>query len=104
MFLSALARPAVHTSVGVEAKIDNWRRALKQAQGIEAFVDGVWLAFPDQYLHNVPRTRPGLKRFGIITVSSEGEAIVVRKPRGHRSVGFARAIAEEHLYARWLDG
>lgn len=100
--LSTVTRPAVKTLAAVEAKVDSWRRAVRQAQGLEASVDAAWLAFPASYVAKVPRQRPGLQRLGIISVEM-GEARVVRRPSGRTASAGARALSEEHLYARWLQ-
>lgn len=84
---------------GVEAKLNNWRRAVRQVQGWEGYVDGVWLAFPAAYLRHVPRTS-ALRRFGLIAVQ-DGEAEVVRRPRGPQPSVLRRLLMEEYMYARW---
>jgi len=99
--LAAATRRAVTSLVAVEAKVDNWRRAVRQAQGTEVYVDDVWLAFPQTYLRNVPRGRRGLRRFGLIAVDDRTPRIV-RKPSGRKATPLARALTEEHLYAGWL--
>lgn len=91
---------AVRTASAVEAKVNNWRRAVRQAQGLEGAFEGVWLAFPRGYLANVPREPAQLRRFGLIGVES-GTATSVRRPRGRRPNEVARALTEEHLFARW---
>jgi len=85
---------------GVEAKLNNWRRAVRQIQSWETYVDAVWLAFPASYLPNVPRT-PRLRRFGLIAVE-DGCAHIVRRPSGPRAQGIRHVLMEQHLYSRWL--
>jgi hypothetical protein len=85
---------------GVEAKLNNWRRAVRQVQGWETYVDAVWLAFPASYLPNVPRT-PRLRRFGLIAVEGR-RAHIVRRPSGPRAQGVRHVLMEQHLYSRWL--
>ncbi len=85
---------------GVEAKLNNWRRAVRQVQSWEGYVDAAWLAFPDAYLRHMPRTPP-LRRFGLITVEN-GQARIVRRPSGVRANGVRHVLMEQHLYARWL--
>jgi hypothetical protein len=85
---------------GVEAKLNNWRRAVSQVHSWESHVDAVLLAFPQSYLPHVPRTQP-LRRFGLIGVEDE-DARLVRKPTGPRARGIRRALTEEFLYSRWL--
>lgn len=91
---------ALLTVSGVEAKLNNWRRAVRQVQSWEGYVDAVWLAFPAAYLRNVPRTPP-LRRFGLIAVEG-GQARIVRRPSGARANGVRQVLIEQHLYARWL--
>lgn len=98
--LSDAYRRAVRMATAVEAKVSNWRRAVRQAQGLEGAFDGIWLAFPRSYLGNVPREPAGLRRFGLIAVES-GTATSVRRPRGRRPTELSRALTEEYLFARW---
>ena len=86
---------------GVEAKLNNWRRAVRQIQSWEAYVDAAWLAFPAGYLKHVPRT-PSLRRYGLIGVE-DGDARVVRQPRGQRGNGVRHLLIEQYLYGRWLN-
>ena len=92
---------ALHAASGVEAKLNNWRRAVRQVQSWEAYVDAVWLAFPGSYLKHVPRTT-ALRRFGLISVK-DGEASILRRPSGRRTHGVRHVLMEQHLYARWLS-
>lgn len=85
---------------GVEAKLNNWRRAVRQVQSWEPYVDAVWLAFPAAYIKHVPRTTP-LRRFGLIAVDSD-KASIIRRPRGTRARGVRHMVMEQHVYARWL--
>lgn len=91
---------ALLTVSGVEAKLNNWRRAVRQVQNWEGYVDATWLAFPAAYLRHVPRTPP-LRRFGLIAVEG-GQARIVRRPSGARANGVRHVLIEQHLYARWL--
>lgn len=101
MFVLRLEPGAAVLAVsGVEAKLNNWRRAVRQAQSWESYVDAAWLAFPLSYLPHVPRTPP-LRRFGLIAVEG-GEARIIRRPSGRRANGVRHLLIEQHLYARWL--
>jgi hypothetical protein len=91
---------ALITAIGVEAKLNNWRRAVKQVQSWEGHVDAAWLAFPAPYLRHVPRTS-ALRRFGLIGVESR-HGRIVRRPSGTRARGVRRTLLEQHLYRRWL--
>lgn len=91
---------ALYAASGVEAKLNNWRRAVRQVQSWEGYVDAVWLAFPASYLPHVPRTS-SLRRFGLIGVENGG-AIVVRRPSGVRASAARHLLMEQHLYGRWL--
>lgn len=84
----------------VEAKLNNWRRAVAQAQSWEGNVDAVWFAFPRSYVPNFPRLR-NLRRFGLIAVDGD-RATVIRKASGPRATGLNRALMHEFLYDRWL--
>jgi hypothetical protein len=96
------ARPGdgITSLAAVEAKRNNWRRAVAQAQSWEGNVDGVWLAFPQSYLRNFPRLSP-LRRFGLIGVEGD-TALVIRKASGRLARGLNRALMAEFLYDRWL--
>ena len=98
--LRVVPSKALQSVSGVEAKLNNWRRAASQVHSWESHVDAVWLAFPGGYLPHVPRTQ-SLRRFGLIAVDEE-DARPVRKPTGPRAKGIRRALTEEFLYARWL--
>jgi hypothetical protein len=91
---------ALRTASGVEAKLNNWRRAVRQVQSWEPYVDAAWLAFPASYLTHVPRTAP-LRRFGLISVD-DGATSIIRRPSGRRASGVRHLLMEQHLYARWL--
>jgi len=100
-FILRLAPGEVLLTVsGVEAKLNNWRRAVRQVQSWEGYVDAVWLAFPAAYLRHVPRTPP-LRRFGLIAVE-DGQARIIRRPSGARANAGRHLLIEQHLYARWL--
>jgi hypothetical protein len=92
---------AVAFAAGVEVKLNNWRRAARQAQSWEGKVDSAWLAFPHAYLTHVPRV-PGLKRFGLIGVEGSA-AFIVRRARGPRASVEKHVVLEQHIYRRWLE-
>lgn len=92
-------RGAIAAMVGVEVKLNNWRRAVRQAQSWEGHFDATWLAFPEAYLSHVPRDAT-LRRFGLIAASPEVR--VLRRPRGRVARGLRAALADEFLFARWL--
>jgi hypothetical protein len=97
------SRPRLLALAAVEAKVDNWRRAARQAVTWVNQVDAAWLAFPAPYLRNVPRRDPYLSRLGLIGVdATERLAVPVRRPRSARARGLRRRISEEQVYARWL--
>ncbi len=91
---------AVRSITGIEAKLSNWRKAVRQVQSWENYVDSAWLAFPIPYLPNVPRVQ-ALRRFGLIGVR-DGGATIARRPRSRRANGFHQALTEQFLYRRWL--
>jgi len=92
---------ALQAASGVEAKLNNWRRAARQVQSWEPYVDAVWLAFPATYVKHVPRT-VALRRFGLISVA-DGAASIIRRPSGLRARGVRHVLLEQHIYARWLN-
>jgi hypothetical protein len=101
--LERRTRPGMVAVAAVEAKIDNWRRAARQAIAWVNQVDAAWLAFPDVYLRNVPRRDPYLSRLGLIGVDgATGAAVAVRRPRSARARGLGRRLTEEQVYARWF--
>jgi hypothetical protein len=102
LVLERRTRPAMSSVAAVEAKVDNWRRAARQAIAWINLVDAAWLAFPDAYLRNVPRRDPYLSRLGLIGVDPGGAGRAVRRPRSARARGLARRMTEEQVYARWL--
>jgi hypothetical protein len=92
---------SVLSASGVEAKLNNWRRAVRQVQSWESYVDATWLAFPTPYLAHVPRTQV-LRRFGLIGVEGD-QARVVRRPSGVPARGVQHLLMEQYLYRRWLS-
>lgn len=97
--LRAVPGEAVSRITAIETKLNNWPRAVRQAQSWEGRVDTVWLAFPTSYMTRFPRTRE-LRRFGLISVS-DGTAKIVRRPLSSRVRGPRRALTEEYLFERW---
>jgi len=93
--------PAGAEGVAVEAKVGQWRKALRQVQMWRRFVNGAWMVFPSSYLGSVPRQRPGTRAIGLAAVEGD-ELRVIRRPRLTVGQPMARALLEEHLYGRWL--
>jgi len=103
LVLERRTKPCLEAVAAVEAKVDNWRRAARQAISWINHVDAAWLAFPKGYLRNVPRRDPYLVRLGLIAVDSlTAEGHAVRRPRSAKARGVQRRITEEQIYARWL--
>lgn len=103
LVLERRTKPGLGAVAAVEAKVDNWRRAARQAIAWINHVDAAWLAFPKSYLRNVPRRDPYIARLGLIAVNgdaSKGQS--VRRPRSAKARGVQRRITEEQIYARWL--
>jgi hypothetical protein len=103
LVLERRTKPRLAAVAAVEAKVDNWRRAARQAVAWINHVDAAWLAFPKSYLRNVPRRDPYIARLGLITVegaATRGQS--VRRPRSAKARGVQRRITEEQIYARWL--
>jgi hypothetical protein len=99
--LNPAFKPGDVRGVGVEAKLGRWRKAVRQVQMWRNFVNGAWLLFPSTYLPHVPRQHPGLRSLGLAIADEEGVVTVVRRPRLTVGRPMARALAEEHVYARW---
>ena len=103
LVLERRTKPCLEAVAAVEAKVDNWRQAARQAIAWINYVDAAWMAFPKNYLRNVPRRDPYIARLGLISVDSlatRGQA--VRRPRSAKARGVQRRITEEQIYARWL--
>lgn len=95
--------PAVREVQAVEAKVSGWQGAAMQARSWSLAVDGVWLAFPESYMGNVPRSEVSLRRFGLVAVEPDGGVRRVRKPKPRRPDPSNRMVVEELVYRRWLD-
>lgn len=89
--------------VGVEAKLGRWRKAVRQVQMWRTALNGAWLLFPESYLGQVPRQRPGMRSIGLAVADESGTVSIVRRPRLTTGPSVGRLLAEEHLYARWVD-
>jgi len=87
--------------VGVEAKVEGWRAAAQQARSWAWLVNGVWLAFPEEYLPKIPRAQSGLQQFGLLMVSDES-AEVIRLPRWRTVTPTREVLVDETMYGRWL--
>lgn len=98
--LSPLYRSAEARGVAVEAKVNRWRKAARQAQMWRRFVSGTWLMFPTSYLSSVPRQAPAIRGMGLAVFDGE-EASVIRRPRLTRGRAYGQLVLEEHIYARW---
>jgi hypothetical protein len=82
---SAIALTPIYHSAGargvvVEAKVNRWRKAARQAQMSRRFFNGTWLMFPASYLPSVPRQTPMIRGMGIAVLDGE-DVRVVRRPR-----------------------
>lgn len=99
--LNRAFKPAGVRGVGVEAKLGRWRKAVRQAQMWRSFVNGAWLLFPASYLPHVPRQRAGMRSLGLAVAEEDRTLTIVRQPRLIVGRPLARALTEEHLYARW---
>jgi hypothetical protein len=89
--------------VGVEAKVGRWRKAVRQVQMWRTALNGAWLLFPESYLGQVPRQRPGTRSIGLAVADESGTVSIVRRPRLTSGPSLGRLLTEEHLYARWVD-
>lgn len=98
----AIAKPALHCAVAIEAKVNKWRSAAQQAHRWRLAVDEAWLAFPTRYVRSIPLDLPGLQCFGLAAVSDDSVERSRMAPI-RRADAFNRALTEQYLYARWLD-
>lgn len=89
--------------VGVEAKVGRWRKAVRQVQMWRTALNGAWLLFPESYLNQVPRQRPGTRSIGLAVSDEAGAVSIVRRPRLTTGPSLGRLLTEEHLYARWVE-
>jgi hypothetical protein len=96
-----LQRPILHELHAVEAKLNGWSKAARQAHGWDRFVDSSWLAFPDSYLSHVPRRASALRSFGLLSVDHDDAVGVVRRARARAVTPLNRTLAEEAVLARW---
>jgi hypothetical protein len=93
---------AAHATHGVEAKIGNWRGAAQQAQRWRLYFDRAWLCFPDSYAGVVPLALPGIRMFGVASVTCKRRLAAIAAPPARRADPFNATLLEEYLYARWL--
>lgn len=70
--------PDSDTLVAVEAKVQNWQSAIKQAATCLLFADQVFVAMPVKYIHRVQRSE--LDRFGIGLLEVGAKVRVVLAP------------------------
>jgi len=68
--------------ITIEAKVDNWRRALHQAARNCLFSHRSYIAVPFHIAHRVrPLAEAALRRIGILGVDSQGRMHVIREAR-----------------------
>lgn len=84
--------PDLDLIIAVEAKVENWKRALRQALSCLLFADQVFLAVPEIYSHRVDRTAIGHYGIGLIEVNSRARTIV--RPRSSPYV--------TNYYRKWV--
>jgi hypothetical protein len=94
---------ATRATHGVEAKVGSWRGAAQQAQRWRLYFDRAWLSFPDTYVPIVPLDLPGIRMFGVVTVTANRSVEVISAPPTRRADPFNATLLEEYLYARWLE-
>jgi len=71
--------------ITIEVKVSKWQRAIEQAARNRIFAHLSFVAFPDKIAQRV-RTQASLRDLGIglVSVSKDGAACVIRKPRRTR--------------------
>lgn len=99
-----LTRPVVVELHAVEAKLNGWSKATRQAHAWDRFVNSSWLAFPESYLSHVPRRAPALRSFGLVGVDRDNAVNIVRRARFRAVAPLNAVLAEEAILARWLTG
>ena len=68
-------QPSNKSLVAVEAKIKNWRRAIRQAITCLLFADNVYIALPEEFIHRVNLDEIGRFGIGLIQVNSKTEIL-----------------------------
>jgi hypothetical protein len=92
----------VRRSVGVEAKVGNWRLAAAQARRWRLTFDECYLAFPAGYARGLESDLPTLNQFGLLGVEPEGGVHLLRRPPSRRSDSFNSVLVDEAFYTRYL--
>jgi hypothetical protein len=62
--------------IAVEAKIENWQVAVRQAKSCLLFAEKVFIAIPEMYVHRVDRAQLSAYGIGLIQVNSHVETLV----------------------------
>jgi hypothetical protein len=94
--------PAVHRTVGVEAKLGKWRSTVAQARKWRLRFDQAYLAFPESYAAKLSGDLPGLTAFGVLGVVPNGVVEKTMSPPARRADAFNRVLIEEWFFARLL--
>ncbi len=99
--LSPLWRQILPEIITIEVKISKWQRAIEQAARNKIFAHLSFVALPEKVAQRI-RTESRLTEIGIglISVSEDGEATVVRKPRRSRPIVWTYYYQLASLLAR----
>lgn len=100
--LAAVVGNAVGRTVGVEAKMSDWRKAASQAARWRLMFDRAYLVFPGGYSETLGGRAPVLQLFGVAGVGETGAVRIARRPPLRRADAFQATLAEELLFGRWL--
>ncbi|MEI7690563.1 MAG: hypothetical protein WCI63_02990 [bacterium] len=77
--------PIAKEVIAIEAKLENWKRGLLQANRYKSFADKVYLAVPEGIAHRVDKKFLNSQNIGLITYDSKTNTInEVCKPKSER--------------------
>lgn len=84
-------------AIFIEAKVDDWKRALRQAHGHASYASEMYIAMPAEKAQRVDRS--ALERFGVGLLSVDQDDVTVRIPCPVRSLedNWHRANFEKRL-------
>jgi len=89
--------------VAVEAKLEDWGRALCQARRYLAFAEFSYIALPADRVHRVRELQRDVAGVGLIAVSPTAAEIVVPAPRSVDVQSWRRTFVAEMLAAAWTS-
>ncbi len=89
--------------VAVEAKLEDWGRALCQARRYLAFAEYSYVALPADRVHRVQELQRDVAGVGLIAVSPTSAEIIVRAPRSAEIQSWRRTFVAEMLADAWTS-